>query len=307
MTEHTSIAVINALVLALGIINALDAPARHMLVAKVVGRELIPSAMALGETLMSVGVMLGSSAAGILIATIGIAPTFFVNAATFLAVIISLYLMDGQPTGVQEKRNQNPFRMFSSGVRYIIAERNIRSLLLLVGVTIFFGFPYRTLMPTIAKDIFGVGSIGFGWLSAAPGVGAFVGAMIFSRNTQNKKRLPLSRFIFLGYLLMGISLVTLSITSNFAVGMMEIALAATGLTFATAALPSILRRIADEKMLGRVISVDVAIFWGGLAMGNFIVGWFAQHLGLALTINGSGLVFLMLATLFLFSRIFKEF
>jgi predicted MFS family arabinose efflux permease len=302
LTGHATLPVINVLVFSLGLINAFDATGRHTLTMQIVGKELIPSAMALGETLMSVGVILGSSAAGILIATIGIASTFFVNAATFVPVIVSLHLIS-QPDEVPERRSERSLKMFSSGISYIVSDRKIRSLLALVGITIFFGFPYRTLMPVIAREIFRVGSVGFGWLCAAPGIGAFMGAMIFSRNV---KRWPLTRFILFGYALMAIALIALSLTSNFAIGMMEIALAGAGLTFATAALPSLLRQLANKQMLGRVVGIDVAIFYGGLALGNFTVGWLAERSGLTHAIASSGLIILVLGLSLFSSRTFRE-
>ncbi|MDE2079635.1 MAG: MFS transporter [Patescibacteria group bacterium] len=288
-TGHVTPALINALAFALGLINALDAPARHTCIPEIVEADILPSALAMQSTLVNLGLIMGSSAAGFLVAYVGMAATFFVNGISFLPVLITLALMDGAV--LRKKRNGGSF---SAGARYAAGNERVRLLLGLIGFSMALGYPYRTMLPAIAREVLHVGPEKFGFLMAAPGVGSILGALIVSRAS---KRLPIRRFVIASILALGATLVAFSFTRSFALAAAIVPFAGAALTVNNSTLRSALRSLVQgemPEMLGRVTGFDVMMFFGGSAVGNFLVGWAAEGIGVMPAIGACGLVLIIL-------------
>lgn len=176
MSGHLSLNMIYALSFAWGTLNGFDSPARYAGVTKMVKGELVASAMALNSILVNIGFMVGPAIAGILIAKTGIGTTFFVNAASFLPIAAALPQLDFGVRPVWGR--EAPFRPFAAtieGMRYASSHAAIGLLLAILGMVAIFGIAYRAMLPVVASEVLHICPEGFGWLSAAPGVGALVG------------------------------------------------------------------------------------------------------------------------------------
>jgi MFS family permease len=296
VTHHASLMIIYILVFIAGVINAFDVPARHTYVALIVEKELLGSAMAMSEILMGLGLLLGSSFLGIIILKIGIGSAFFLNALSFLGMIVPLLVMRvNRPVITKESQSA----MFVSGVKYIFANPTITLLIGLVCVVMMFGFSYRTLLPAVAQVMFNNDPRAFGWLYASPGLGAIVAALIIS---YNSRKLPAMLFIFLGMVLVGLSLCLIPIPGSLIVKTIELAISGFGLTFVTATIPTMIRSLTDREMFGRVIGVDIMMFYGGIAFGNFGIGYWAKYSGPLRPIGGSGIILLSIVTMLMVWR-----
>lgn len=294
-SNHITPFLIICLALVWGLVNAADAAARQTYITEIVGRENIAPAMALNELLVSFGFIVGPSIAGILIATFNVGIAFLVNAVSFIPMIIALSFIRYEEK--REKSTAPVLKMFEEGARYTFTHKDIRRLILLVGTTVAFGFPIRTVLPAIAREILHEGPVLFGWLSACPGIGTLVGGLLVLKFSK-RDNLPV--FIILGNIITGVALMWFSATRYAPFEMLLLVFSGMGLTLSISSIPAMLRGLAEQRMLGRVIGFDVAMFFGGITVGNFAIGYAAEHIGLLPAIGYSGM-FLFFLQVFPFS------
>ena len=295
---------INLLTLMLGIINAFDGPARHASIAEIVPLEDIPSATALNSTLVSAGIMLGTAFAGLIIWLAGTGITFLINALSFVPVIITVLMLQFNYAAI--KHANGSWRQILPGFKYAFVENKaLRSLLILIFLSMTFGFPYRTLMPAIAKVLFHGNAMVFGMLGAMPGFGAVIAGIIISRYS---KRIAFKNFVIGGCSLLGTCLIAFSLTRNIYTALPLLFLAGFGAVTSTSMLRAKAQMIGKGSLLGRVTSFNMMVFLGGVAFGNTAVGQLAQRVGLTLALCICGLALLSMgAFLILFPQTMKRF
>ena len=169
------------LALLLGVVNAFDMPIRQSFVVEMVGREDIASAVGFNSALFNGTRIVGPAVAGILIAIVGVAPCFFINAATYVAVIVGLLAMrDGELIDHARPRRPHSVREVGSqlaeGLRYVRATPAILLAICLVGVVSMTALNNQVLLPLAATDLLAGGAAVYGFLGAASGVGSLVSA-----------------------------------------------------------------------------------------------------------------------------------
>jgi MFS family permease len=169
---------------ALGTVNAFYTPARQAFVPELVPRESLLNAVALNSAIFNGARVVGPALGGLLVANVDLSLCFFLNAASFLAVIASLLLI--QPKAVERA---DPGRLLSNvaeGLRYVVATPVVYTILALVGVASLFALNFTTLMPLFAKYVLHAGSAGFGFLMAAMGMGSLTGAILLAFFTRRE-------------------------------------------------------------------------------------------------------------------------
>ena len=180
----------------LGFTNVFDNPARQTFVIEMVGRDELPNAVGLNSVVMNASRVVGPAIGGIVIELVGLAPCFFLNAASFVAVIIALWMMHGEelhsvPT-VPRAKGQ-----LREGFRYVWSERLLRTPLLLMAVIGTLAFNFSVLLPLFATRTFHLGAGGFGALTSALGIGAVLGGLgAASRHGVSNGRLVALAFAF---------------------------------------------------------------------------------------------------------------
>jgi predicted MFS family arabinose efflux permease len=160
----------------LGTANAFDAPTRQAFVVEMVGRKELPNAIALNSAMFNVARIAGPALAGITLAAVGAKWCFVLNGASFLAVIAGLLMMDVKPY-VGAASTDSPLRQMREGLGYIRHQPVVRPLIGLVAVSNMFASGYMALLPAFAQDVLHVGTVGYGFMSTAVGVGALAGAL----------------------------------------------------------------------------------------------------------------------------------
>ena len=172
-----------------GTVMAFDIPARQAFIVDLVGKPDLPNAIALNSTLFNFTRVLGPAVGGVVIAAVGMANCFFLNAASFLAVLLALVLMMRLPPA-----RQTPWKPFLHAWKelldYLWTRRELRLVLLLMTLVAVFAMPYYVLLPMLARDTLGVGPRGFGILMAASGLGAFLGGLTLARRLQSRPPMP---------------------------------------------------------------------------------------------------------------------
>jgi MFS family permease len=277
-----------ALAVLLGLINAFDLPARQVLVAQTVDREDLPNAIALNSSVFHGTRVLGPAVAGIMVAAVGEGWCFVVNGVSFLAVIAGLLMMRLQPW-VTRSDHPPVFSHFLEGVRFVRGHREVRLLLLLLGIVCLMGMPYTVLMPIFADGILHGGPRGMGLLMGASGTGAVLGAAALA---GRRRMSGLERIAALGAIGVGLSLACFAYSHSFwlsAFLMIPVGMTMVGHMTANNTLVQML--IPDE-MRGRVMAFHAMVFTAGMPLGGVLEGWLAGRIGAPLTValGGAGCV-----------------
>ena len=159
-----------------GLITAFEVPARQSLVIELVGRDDLPGAIALNSSGFNLARIVGPSIGAIIIAKLGISWCFGVNAASYIAVLVGLFMIQ-LPAWTPPEHLASPIEGIREGVRYMRDTPSIKALMKLVTVFSVLGVPYLTLMPVVARDQLGLDAGGYGALLACVGIGGLTGAL----------------------------------------------------------------------------------------------------------------------------------
>src|SRR5438034_1728490 len=170
-----------ALALFFGVFNAFDLPARQSFLVELVGKEDLSNAIALNSAAFNTARIVGPAIAGVLVATIGEAGCFWINAVSYVAVIVSIWRMDLPPKPHIPFVPRRAVETMLEGLRYVKSVPPLRNLLTLLGVTAGLGFQYMILLPVYARDILNGGAKGYGLLVSAFGLGSLASAVIMTR------------------------------------------------------------------------------------------------------------------------------
>jgi len=250
----------------LGIVNVFDNPARQAFVQEMVGRELLPNAVSLNSVLINAGRVIGPAIGGLVIATLGLSACFFVNAASFVAVIVALSLMDAselQPIKtVARQRGQ-----VRAGFRYAFGHKEIRSILLAVGVVGIFAFNFAVSIPLLVRSTFGGDAGTYGIFMAAMGVGAILGGLFVAHRSR-----PSSGLLSVLCLIFGLLVAGLALSPNETVALIIIVpMGAASIAFISTANAT-LQLLTAEEMRGRVMAIYAIAFLGSTPIGAPLIG-----------------------------------
>ncbi|MBV8300002.1 MAG: MFS transporter, partial [Candidatus Eremiobacteraeota bacterium] len=244
----------------------------------------VGGAIGLNSVAFNAPSVVGPPLAGLLIAAIGVAPCFLVNAVTTLAVVAALAFM--KPAPPSSKRRGKVFAAVLEGVRFLIGHPVLRWVVLLLVVTSLTVRPYNFLLPAYAVHVVHTGAKGLGLLMAAGGVGAIAGAF-FTAATGGSRR---GTIWLVSAVCASLGVAALGLTSHF--GLAAVILTATGLgTMSFIGSSNImLQTLAPDEMRGRAVSVYSMILLGLVPLGSLLVGSLATLLELRWTLVLAGVV-----------------
>ncbi len=280
----------------LGTVNAIDTPTRQAFVVEMVGRRSLPSAIAMGAGTYNAARAIGPGFAGFLIAVIGVGATFILNGISFIGVIIALFKIKAK--SIRANVHPNPVVAIKSGVSYAFSHPKIRLILVFCSITSVFGWSYTTIMPVVAKNVFGFGPAGLGLLYSSSGLGALVGSIaisIFSTKVNPKF------FIFGGNFLAMSTLILFTFTSNIYLALIILFFSGFGLLCQFATMNSSIQHMVDDGFRGRVLSMYTLAFLGMSPIGSFQIGYVAQRLGVEFAIRYGAVVSLVFGLFFAYN------
>jgi MFS family permease len=261
------------LALLLGCVTAFDMPARQSFVSEMVGPDRVANAVGLNSASFNTARVLGPLAAGVLITVIGIAPAFFLNAVSFLAMIGGLLAMD--PSRLHRRAPVARARgQIRAGVRYLWATPVLRSTILLVAVVGLLGLNYRVALPLLARFVFDGGAGAYGALAAALAAGSVVGALAVARHGRPSRPLLIGSVAAFGLLSFAAAAAPTLLVEGlvlFPVGMASLAFVATA--------NSTVQLGSSPEMRGRVMSLFGLVLLGSVPPSGLLSGWMAGHLG----------------------------
>lgn len=278
-----------------GLINAFDMPSRQALVVYMVDdRSDLPNAIALNSSMVNAARLIGPSIAGLLIGWAGEGMCFLVDSVSYVAVIASLLAM--RLTLPQSRpRSEHVLRELADGFRYATGFAPIRALLVLLALVSMSAMPYATLMPIIASRVLGGGAHTLGFLMAASGFGAVVGALyLASRHSV----LGLGRLIPIAVATLGLGLIGLSMSRLLWLSLALMPLLGAGMMVEIAASNTLLQTIVEEEKRGRVMSFFTMAFVGSAPLGSLLAGALAERYGAPAALAAGGVVCIVAAGVF---------
>jgi MFS family permease len=264
-----------------GCINAFDTPSRHSFVIEMVEKkESLGNAIALNSLMFNGARLIGPSIAGVMLATTGEGVCFLINAISYLFVIGSLLMMH-LPKKEFPRKETKMLKELKEGFNYTFGFLPIKHIIILLAIINLMGSSYQVLMPVLAKEVLHGGSDTFGFLMAAAGFGALIGAAYLA---SRESVLRLGRIIPSAATVFGAGLVALAFTNIFPVTMGLMFIIGLGLMLNTAACNTILQTITNDQMRGRVMSFYTMAIMGTAPFGSLLAGSLARLLGTQYTI-----------------------
>jgi len=284
------------LALGLGVVNSFDMPARQSFVVEMVGRPDVPNAVALNSAVFNLTRIIGPAVAGITIATIGLEPLFFVNAASYLAVVVGLIMMRPNelvsPSArvVIERNFRSVGDRLVEGLRYTRREPSIFLAISVLGVVATFALNFQVLIPVLARDVLGGNADTFGFLMAAAGVGSLVSALSIAFGQRASMGL-----LLVGAAVVGVSMIGLGISRSFPISLGLMFLAGWGTISMAATCNTIIQMTVPDVLRGRVMSVYTTVFAGSVPFGGIFAGGIAALAGVPLALAAGGVIALVAA------------
>jgi MFS family permease len=296
-----SMPAIIGLSIALGVINAFDTPSRQSLMIKLVeDKSDLQNAIALNSSMVNLARMLGPAVAGILLTTVGMSICFVLNAASFIAVIVSLLFMK-LPSMDVKKSTESAWSGLKHGYQYLQNAEDIKLVIILMACISFLVMPYSTLMPVFAKEVFHGSAGTYSLLNSISGLGSLMGAMYMAtlKTTGNIKRI-----IIFACALFSIGLAAFACSGSLWLALLFIMPAGAGAMIHIAGTNTFVQTSVSDEMRGRVISYYVMAFLGMQPLGSFFVGLAGHYASprVILCVQGAA----GLATAILFGCLFKR-
>lgn len=264
---------------------AFDLPARQALVPNLVPAKDLSNAFSMTSIAFQTGSIVGPALTGISIALAGQSAVYFINAATYIAIILAIILI-GEVT---QKRNMTTRGVsreaIVDGIKFILNHPIILSTMVLDFVATFFASA-NTLMPIIARDVLNVGVVEYGWLSAAASVGAVLAALIVSQVQELRKQGPL----FLGSVVVfGVATIIFGLSKLFVLAWCALAVTGAADSVSTIIRNTIRQLQTPDEIRGRMTSVNQIFFLGGPQLGEIEAGLVAQFFGAPFAILTGGI------------------
>ena len=272
-----------------GLVLVFDAPGRQTLTFQMVGESELQNAVALNSGLFNASRVIGPALAGLLIAAVGTGMCFVVNAFSFLAVLVALYLMREDELHPVEKR---PGTKVVTGIREGLAWAAhtplARIVLCVVTVVSLVGFNFNVLVPLLASQTLDVGAGTFGLLSAAFGLGALAGALATASMREASPR------VFVGGAI-GFSLAMLGLAFVHSVDVALVLLLLLGMSFSffTSSANALVQLASPPHLRGRVMSLYLFAFAGLAPIGGLVAGFLAEQGGTELAFGLAGVAGLL--------------
>ena len=254
---------------------AVDAPARHAFVVRLVGPERITNAFALNAVAFQVAQVVGSAVFGVLMAQtdLGEGGCLVINACSFLCVLASLLLIhETVPATKAARERPHPLE----GLRHAIRAPVIRGALLISVVTAMFGFQIGQLLPVYAKKVWEEGADGFAWLRGAMGVGAFIGGVTLATRSATIVRGALIRHY--GFFVPPL-LLAFAHAPSFDVGLVVICVLGFTMIQLHSSCSSLVQSQVPDALRGRVSSLFTLSVLASFPTGGFIAGQVAEFIG----------------------------
>jgi len=285
---HIQIWEVLALAGLLGLTNSLDMPTRQAFVVEMVGREDLPNAIALNSSVFNMARVVGPGLGGLIIAFLGIAPLFLLNAISFVPVIVGLsmirmselHALAKRSTTIGETSKQSTLQSLREGLSYVVHTPSVLLIITVIGVISLFGINFNVILPLFATDVLHTGALGFGFLSAAFGLGSLCSALWLAWG--NRK--PSVQYLLIAALAFSVLEIFFALSHLYVLSLILIAAVGFAMIAFSANSNTALQTVTPDHLRGRVMSVYMVVFAGSVPLGNLFTGGLAHFYGAPLAL-----------------------
>ena len=262
-----------ALALLLGLNNTFENPARQSFVLEMVGPEHLRNAVSLNSVLVNAARAVGPAFAGVIIALGGTGICFLINAASFVAVVVSLSRLDVSKLSPADPTHRGKGQV-REGLVYVARTPELGGPLLMMALVGCLAYEFQVVLPVVAANTFHGNSAAYGFMTAAMGVGAVVGGLyVAARGKTGLRALTVSAAIFGVFIALAAAAPTLwlELGALALVGGASVGFLSKG--------NSTLQLGAAPGMRGRVMALWAVAFLGSTPIGGPVAGWVADTWG----------------------------
>jgi MFS family permease len=284
VTRVVTIWEVYLLAFGLGLATVVDNPTRQAFAVEMVGRDKLRNAIALNSAVFNLARIAGPAIAGLVISLAGTPAAFFVNAASYLAVLVGLRLIRPSELHMADPVGRSGGQL-REGLRYVWSRPDLLMTLALVFFVATFGMNFTVTTSLMSRAVFHTGAGQFGVASAIFALGALIGALVAARRRRGSMRA-----LFAIALVFGLLEVLCGVMPTFWTFL--VLLVPTGMSvisFTTLANSTTQLSVAAE-MRGRVMGIYMFVFLGGAPLGAPLTGWLAQQVGPRLSLIAGGVI-----------------
>jgi predicted MFS family arabinose efflux permease len=277
-----------------GVGQSFGGPAYAALLPTLVGHEDYPNAIAWNSIQFNLARVIGPTLAGLALAKLDATWCFGLNAVSFIAVIISLYVI--KVGFIPARSTESILLSMKEGIGFIRTSPGLNSLIVLAFSMTLFGFQVLPFLPVFARDVFHGDAGTYSLLLVCSGSGSVCGALIVAGMGRTKRQ---GRTALLMLILLGCFIVGFSLSKSIWLSALLLFLGGASLIFVFAMIQSLVQAITADSMMGRVMSVYNVAFRGGMPLGNLVIGEMIPLFSVSVTMAGSGLILTGLGLYFL--------
>jgi MFS family permease len=259
------------LALGLGLINAIDNPTRQTFVMEMTGKNQLTNAISLNSVLFNIARVAGPAIGGVIIATVGLAPCFFINTLSFIAVIVALAMMRQSelfPTPIAPKVKGQ----LREGFKYVKSSKILTNVLLMMVIIGTLSYEFSVILPLFAQFTFHGNASTYAALTAAMGLGSILGGLY----TANRKKI-IPSMIVVSALIFGATIIVSALMPNLILAFIALMLVGFFSINFTSLANTTLQLESSPEMRGRVMSLWNVAFLGSTPIGGPIIGFIGEH------------------------------
>jgi predicted MFS family arabinose efflux permease len=279
-----------------GCAQAFGGPAHQSLMPSLVDKQHLPNAVALNSIQFNLARVIGPLLAGLALASLGTVFCFTANGLSFLAVIVALLSLQVPARALGP--SQPAMAQLRGGLSYVWHDPALISLTLLAFAATFFGTPLLTLLPAFVRNVFHLDVEAYSRMMVFSGAGAVVGALVVAWLGRFER---MAQAALLVQVVFGALTLAFALSRQVSISHLLLFLAGAALVVVFSLMISLVQLTAPNELRGRVMSIFMVAFRGGMPLGSLASGWVANITSepTALLVNGSGMILVALA----FSRV----
>jgi|TARA_B100000315_G_scaffold138218_2_gene127238 MFS family permease len=280
-----------------GCAQAFGGPAYQSLLPALVPKEHLPNAIALNSIQFNLARVIGPLIAGVALTTLGFAACFGLNGLSFLIVIVALFSLRVKHLPPQTR--QRMVDELRGGLSYVRHEGSLATLTSLAFATTFLGLPLLTLLPVVAQDVFQQGVGQYSRMMAFSGAGAVVGALVVAWLGKFRH---MGRTLLIVQVVFGGLIVAFSFSRVMLLSEVLLFCAGAMLIMVFSLVTSLVQLVAPDELRGRVMSIFMVAFRGGIPLGNLAAGFIASRFSAPLVLSINGTLLAVVACVFLMTN-----
>jgi predicted MFS family arabinose efflux permease len=277
-----------------GVAQSFGGPAYQALLPTLVGKEDIQNAIAMNSIQFNLARIVGPTIAGIMLAKYGAAWCFGFNGLSFIAVIISLYMI--QVKYIPAKSTEPILTSMKQGIFFIRNKPGMDGLIVLAFMMTLLAIPLLTFLPVFAKDVLKGGPGTFSQLLAFSGAGSVCGGLIVAGLGKARGHGRTALFVLM---LLGAAIIAFSQSTVLPLSLAIIFVSGSAMMVSMSMVSSLVQAVSTDEMRGRVMSVYNVAFRGGMPIGGLVIGKMIPLLTAPVTMAWTGSLLVLLAVYFL--------